>query len=139
MIATARLGRSLQDLISFLGEGHGAGVDLYLDRQGIEPRRSVNSCATLGLMLSRSSSMCYVATSGSLIRHCLTDPAVLQKGPNRHNNQNEKRPAEHRKRDVDKQRVRPHEHRGWHFTSAAFGGGAALSRALVVGPTRPAA
>jgi DNA invertase Pin-like site-specific DNA recombinase len=31
-----RLGRSLQDLVAFLGEFHGAGVDLYLDRQGID-------------------------------------------------------------------------------------------------------
>src|SRR5438105_2787108 len=31
-----RLGRSLQDLVAFLGELHGAGVDLYLDRQGID-------------------------------------------------------------------------------------------------------
>jgi len=31
-----RLGRSLQDLIGFLGEVHGAGVDLYLDRQGLD-------------------------------------------------------------------------------------------------------
>ncbi|MBV9827164.1 MAG: recombinase family protein [Alphaproteobacteria bacterium] len=31
-----RLGRSLQDLVAFLGEMHGAGVDLYLDRQGLD-------------------------------------------------------------------------------------------------------
>src|SRR5882757_1394143 len=31
-----RLGRSLQHLIEFLGEVHVAGVDLYLDRQGID-------------------------------------------------------------------------------------------------------
>jgi DNA invertase Pin-like site-specific DNA recombinase len=31
-----RLGRSLQDLVAFIGELHGAGVDLYLDRQGID-------------------------------------------------------------------------------------------------------
>jgi DNA invertase Pin-like site-specific DNA recombinase len=31
-----RLGRSLQDLVGFLGEVHGAGVDLYLDRQGVD-------------------------------------------------------------------------------------------------------
>jgi DNA invertase Pin-like site-specific DNA recombinase len=31
-----RLGRSLQDLVGFLGELHGAGVDLYLDRQGVD-------------------------------------------------------------------------------------------------------
>jgi len=31
-----RLGRSLQDLLGFLGEVHGAGVDLYLDRQGLD-------------------------------------------------------------------------------------------------------
>jgi DNA invertase Pin-like site-specific DNA recombinase len=31
-----RLGRSLQDLVGFLGEIHGAGVDLYLDRQGLD-------------------------------------------------------------------------------------------------------
>jgi len=31
-----RLGRSLQDLIGFLGEIHGAGVDLYLEQQGID-------------------------------------------------------------------------------------------------------
>jgi DNA invertase Pin-like site-specific DNA recombinase len=31
-----RLGRSLQDLVTFLGELHGAGVDLYLDRQGVD-------------------------------------------------------------------------------------------------------
>jgi DNA invertase Pin-like site-specific DNA recombinase len=31
-----RLGRSLQDLIGFLGEVHGAGVELYLDRQCVD-------------------------------------------------------------------------------------------------------
>jgi DNA invertase Pin-like site-specific DNA recombinase len=31
-----RFGRSLQDLVAFLGEVHGAGVDLYLDRQGLD-------------------------------------------------------------------------------------------------------
>jgi len=31
-----RLGRSLQDLIGFLGEVHGAGVDLYLHQQGVD-------------------------------------------------------------------------------------------------------
>src|SRR4030095_15845997 len=31
-----RLGRSLQDLVSFLGEVHGAGVDLYLHQQAID-------------------------------------------------------------------------------------------------------
>lgn len=31
-----RLGRSLQDLVAFLGELHGAGCDLYLDRQGVD-------------------------------------------------------------------------------------------------------
>lgn len=31
-----RLGRSLQDLISFLGDVHSQGVDLYLDRQGVD-------------------------------------------------------------------------------------------------------
>jgi DNA invertase Pin-like site-specific DNA recombinase len=31
-----RLGRSLQDLVGFLGELKGAGVDLYLDRQGVD-------------------------------------------------------------------------------------------------------
>ena len=31
-----RLGRSLQDLVGFLGELHGAGVDLYPDRQGVD-------------------------------------------------------------------------------------------------------
>ena len=31
-----RLGRSLQDLVGFLGEVHGAGGDLYLDRQGLD-------------------------------------------------------------------------------------------------------
>jgi DNA invertase Pin-like site-specific DNA recombinase len=31
-----RLGRSLQDLIGFLGELHASGVDLYLDRQGVD-------------------------------------------------------------------------------------------------------
>ena len=31
-----RLGRSLQDLVGFLGEIHAAGVDLYLDRQGLD-------------------------------------------------------------------------------------------------------
>src|SRR3954453_14253294 len=31
-----RRGRSLQDLVAFLGEVHGAGVDLYLDRQGLD-------------------------------------------------------------------------------------------------------
>jgi DNA invertase Pin-like site-specific DNA recombinase len=31
-----RLGRSLQDLVGFLGEVHGSGVDLYLHQQGID-------------------------------------------------------------------------------------------------------
>jgi DNA invertase Pin-like site-specific DNA recombinase len=31
-----RLGRSLQDLVSFLGEVHAKGVDLYLHQQGID-------------------------------------------------------------------------------------------------------
>lgn len=31
-----RLGRSLQDVVGFLGELHGAGCDLYLDRQGVD-------------------------------------------------------------------------------------------------------
>ena len=31
-----RLGRSLQDLVGFLGEIHGAGVDLYLHVQGLD-------------------------------------------------------------------------------------------------------
>jgi len=31
-----RLGRILQDLVAFLSEIHAAGVDLYLDRQGID-------------------------------------------------------------------------------------------------------
>jgi DNA invertase Pin-like site-specific DNA recombinase len=31
-----RLRRSLQDLVAFLGEVHGAECDLYLDRQGID-------------------------------------------------------------------------------------------------------
>jgi DNA invertase Pin-like site-specific DNA recombinase len=31
-----RLGRSLQDLLGFLGELNGAGVDLYLDRQAVD-------------------------------------------------------------------------------------------------------
>jgi DNA invertase Pin-like site-specific DNA recombinase len=31
-----RLGRSLQDLIAFLGEIHAAGVDLYLHQQGLD-------------------------------------------------------------------------------------------------------
>src|SRR5713226_3653783 len=31
-----RLGRSVQDLVAFLGELHGAGVDLYLHRQGLD-------------------------------------------------------------------------------------------------------
>lgn len=31
-----RLSRSLQDLVSFLGEVHGAGVDLYLHQQGLD-------------------------------------------------------------------------------------------------------
>ena len=31
-----RLGRSLQDLVGFLGELNGAGCDLYLDRQAVD-------------------------------------------------------------------------------------------------------
>jgi DNA invertase Pin-like site-specific DNA recombinase len=31
-----RLGRSLQDLVGFLGEVHGAGIDLYLHQQAID-------------------------------------------------------------------------------------------------------
>ena len=33
-----RLGRSLQDLVGFLGEVHALGVDLYLHQQGIDTR-----------------------------------------------------------------------------------------------------
>jgi DNA invertase Pin-like site-specific DNA recombinase len=32
-----RLGRSLQDLIAFLGEIHALGVDLILHQQGLDP------------------------------------------------------------------------------------------------------
>ena len=35
-----RLGRSLQDLVQFLGELHAKGVDLYLDRQGVDTTTS---------------------------------------------------------------------------------------------------
>jgi DNA invertase Pin-like site-specific DNA recombinase len=31
-----RLGRSLQDLVSFLGEIHANGIDLYLHVQGVD-------------------------------------------------------------------------------------------------------
>jgi DNA invertase Pin-like site-specific DNA recombinase len=31
-----RLGRSLQDLVAFLGELHGKGIDLYLHQQGLD-------------------------------------------------------------------------------------------------------
>ena len=31
-----RLGRSLQDLVAFLAEMHAQGVDLYLDRRGVD-------------------------------------------------------------------------------------------------------
>src|SRR5438477_187421 len=31
-----RLGRSLQDLVAFLGEVQGSGIDLYLHRQGLD-------------------------------------------------------------------------------------------------------
>ena len=31
-----RLGRSLQDLVAFLGDVHAQGIDLYLDRQGVD-------------------------------------------------------------------------------------------------------
>ncbi|WP_200177388.1 recombinase family protein, partial [Ectothiorhodospira shaposhnikovii] len=34
--AVDRLGRSLQDLVSFLGEVHAKGVDLYLHQQGVD-------------------------------------------------------------------------------------------------------
>src|SRR5215469_8112886 len=34
--AVDRLGRSLQDLLAFLSELHAKGVDLYLDKQGID-------------------------------------------------------------------------------------------------------
>jgi DNA invertase Pin-like site-specific DNA recombinase len=33
-----RLGRSLQDLVGFLGELHATGVDLYLHQQGVDTR-----------------------------------------------------------------------------------------------------
>jgi DNA invertase Pin-like site-specific DNA recombinase len=41
-----RLGRSLQDLVGFLGELHAQGVDLYLDRQGVDtnPRLAGRRC-----------------------------------------------------------------------------------------------
>lgn len=35
-----RLGRSLQDLVAFLSEVHGAGVDLFLHQQGIDTTAS---------------------------------------------------------------------------------------------------
>jgi len=31
-----RLGRSLQDLVGFFGDVHAQGIDLYLDRQGVD-------------------------------------------------------------------------------------------------------
>ena len=34
--AVDRLGRSLQELVGFLGELHGKSVDLYLHQQGID-------------------------------------------------------------------------------------------------------
>jgi hypothetical protein len=36
-----RLGRSLQDLVSFLSEIHAAGVDLFLHQQGNQPTLAV--------------------------------------------------------------------------------------------------
>ena len=35
-VSVDRLGRSLQDLVGFLGEIRGAGVDLYLHKQAID-------------------------------------------------------------------------------------------------------
>jgi DNA invertase Pin-like site-specific DNA recombinase len=37
-----RLGRSLQDLVGFLGDVHAQGIDLYLDRQGVDTTTPVN-------------------------------------------------------------------------------------------------
>jgi DNA invertase Pin-like site-specific DNA recombinase len=44
-----RLGRSLQDLVAFLGEIHAAGVDLYLHQQGIDTRTPAGK-AMFGVM-----------------------------------------------------------------------------------------
>ena len=38
-----RLGRSLQDLVGFLGELHGKGIDLYLHQQGIDTTTPVRA------------------------------------------------------------------------------------------------
>src|SRR5215469_3130618 len=56
-----RLGRCLQDLMAFLGELHGAGVDLYLDRQGVDtsrrPARRSSKCWACSPSSSAASSM----------------------------------------------------------------------------------
>lgn len=44
-----RLGRSLQDLVGFLGELKGAGCDLYLDRQGVDTSTAAGH-ALFGMM-----------------------------------------------------------------------------------------
>jgi DNA invertase Pin-like site-specific DNA recombinase len=44
-----RLGRSLQDLVAFLGEIHAAGVDLYLHQQGVDTRTPAGK-AMFGVM-----------------------------------------------------------------------------------------
>jgi DNA invertase Pin-like site-specific DNA recombinase len=41
-----RLGRSLQELVAFLGELHAKGVDLYIHQQGIDTaRQPVRQCS----------------------------------------------------------------------------------------------
>ena len=53
-----RLGRSLQDLVAFLGELHAVGVDLFLHQQGIDMTTPAGK-AMFGMMvpMDRRSSM----------------------------------------------------------------------------------
>jgi DNA invertase Pin-like site-specific DNA recombinase len=45
-----RLGRSLQDLVSFLSEVHAKGINLYLHRQGLDTTTPMGKCLTSAAM-----------------------------------------------------------------------------------------
>jgi DNA invertase Pin-like site-specific DNA recombinase len=75
-----RLGRSLQDLVGFLGELHGAGVDLYLDRQGLDTSTPAGKALFQMLGSSPSSSG---ASSRNASRRASPEPGKRAPGAGR--------------------------------------------------------